>query len=117
MNKNEGYGYEWDATLIGGPADGCVDRAITINGTRPPKSVIRMMDGNPMRRESLGEKLIEHLTRAQIEGTQRVAVYEFRKIDEDEKCIYDYTGTITMDDYRLKYQESNTSNDPNSPTD
>jgi len=100
MSSKEGYGYEWDAMLVGGPADGCLDRAITINGNKPPKTVIRVMDGNSMRRESLGEKLIEHLTRDQVEGSQRVAVYEFRSVGEDDKCIYDYTGTMTMDDYR-----------------
>lgn len=103
MTKKEGYGYEWDAMLVGGPADGCLDRAITINGSEPPKTLIRMVDGNPMRRESLGEKLIEHLTMDQVDGSQRVAVYEFREIGEGEQCRYDYAGTITMEEYRSKY--------------
>lgn len=107
MRDKEGYGYEWDAMLIGGPADGCLDRAITINGNDPPPDLIRIIDGGSMRRESLGEKLIEHLTRDQIEGSQRVAVYSLRSIGEDSKCVYDYGGTMTMDEYRSRNEGDN----------
>lgn len=110
MSGKEGYGYEWDAMLIGGPADGCLDRAITINGIDPPDTVIRIVDGSSMRRESLGEKLIERLTRDQIEGDQRVAVYSFRSLGDDEKCIYDYMGTITMEEYRSRYESDEATN-------
>lgn len=103
MSTDEGYGYEWDAMLMGGPADGCLDRAITINGDSPPKTIIRIMDGQGMRRESLGEKLIEKLTRDEIEDAQRVAVYELREMDEMERCVYDYKEIVAMSDYRLKY--------------
>lgn len=103
MSEKEGYGYEWDAMLVGGPADGCLDRAITINGDQPPRSIIRMMDGQPMRRESLGEKLIERLTRDEIDGSQRVAVYELKGIDDSERCEYYYAGIVTMDEYRSNY--------------
>lgn len=104
MSEDEGYGYEWDAMLVGGPADGCLDRAITINGDKPPDTIIRIMDGQGMRRESLGEKLIEKLTRDDIEGAQRVAVYALRGIDEQERCVYDYREIVTMDDYRDRYE-------------
>lgn len=106
MSQDEGYGYEWDAMLIGGPADGCLDRAITINGDSPPETIIRIMDGQGMRRESLGEKLIEKLTRDDIEGSQRVAVYAFRGMDETESCVYDYREIVTMDEYRNRYESS-----------
>jgi hypothetical protein len=106
MTKQEGYGYEWDAMLIGGPADGCLDRAITINGVDPPKNLIRIVDGNSMKRETLGEKLIERLTRDQLDGSQRVAVYSFDSISEDEKCVYRYAGTMTMESYRLNHADS-----------
>lgn len=104
MSVDEGYGYEWDAMLIGGPADGCLDRAITINGDKPPETLIRIMDGQGMRRESLGEKLIEKLTRDEIEDAQRVAVYGLRETDEEERCVYDYKEIITMGEYRAKYE-------------
>ena len=103
MSADEGYGYEWDAMLVGGPADGCLDRAITINGDSPPDTIIRIMDGQEVRRESLGEKLIEKLTRGEIEGDQRVAVYSLRGMDEQERCVYDYREIVTMDDYRFRY--------------
>ncbi len=103
MTDKEGYGYEWDAMLVGGPADGCLDRVIAINNNEPPGSLIRIMDGTTMRRESLGEKLIERLTRDQLDGSQRVSVYELRLVEEDDKCIYDYAGIMTMDDYRDAY--------------
>lgn len=106
MSEDEGYGYEWDAMLVGGPADGCLDRAITINGDKPPEVIIRMMDGHSMKRESLGEKLIERLTIDQIENAQRVAVYKLRGINEEERCVYDYLEIVTMETYRLKYQTS-----------
>lgn len=106
MTKQEGYGYEWDAMLLGGPADGCLDRAITINGENPPKTLIRIIDGTTMKRETLGEKLIEKLTRGQVDGSQRVAVYFFHSIGDDDRCVYKYSGTMTMDAYRLQYTES-----------
>ena len=106
MTKQEGYGYEWDAMLVGGPADGCLDRAITINGNDPPSTLLRIVDGTSMKRESLGEKLIECLTRGQLEGSQRVAVYSFLSLSDDEKCTYQYVGIMTMDDYRLRHPES-----------
>lgn len=106
MSKQEGYGYEWDALLTGGPADGCLDRAIQINGNLPPEILIRVMDGKEMKRETLGEKLIEYLTKTQIDGNQRVAVYKLEKVSEDnEKCFYGYLETITMSQFRLKYEE------------
>jgi hypothetical protein len=103
MKSDEGYGYEWDALLVGGPADGCLDRTITINDDKPPDTLIKIVDGHSMKRESLGEKLIEALTRDDIEGSQRVAVYLIREVDDQEKCIYDYVTTTTMDEYRSMY--------------
>lgn len=106
MIKGEGYGYEWDALLIGGPADGCLDRAIEINGNKPPEIFLRILDGQEIYRESLGEKLIEYLTKDHIDGNQKVAVYRLREIlDENDKCLYDYVETIKMNDFRLKYKE------------
>lgn len=104
MKEDEGYGYEWDAMLVGGPADGCLDRAITINGDTPPRFIIRIMDGNGMKRESLSEKLIERLTMGQIDAAQKVAVYEFRDMNQEEQCIYDYREIVKMDSYRTKYE-------------
>lgn len=106
MTINEGYGYEWDALLIGGPADGCLDRVIEINGNKPPEVLRRIIDGQEMQRESLGEKLIEYLTKDQIDGNQKVAVYKLRNITEDEeRCLYDYVETIKMIDFRIKYED------------
>lgn len=106
MTANEGYGYEWDALLIGGPADGCLDRVIEINGNTPPNLLTRIVDGQEMQRESLGEKLIEYLTKDQVDGNQKVAVYKLRTvIENDEKCLYDYLETIKMSDFRLKYED------------
>jgi len=105
IKGEEGYGYEWDALLIGGPADGCLDRAIEINGNRPPKILKRIVDGSEMERETLGEKLIEYLTEDHLDGNQRVAVYRLRRIEgNNEKCLYDYVETIQMSEYRLKYE-------------
>jgi hypothetical protein len=105
IKDDEGYGYEWDAMLVGGPADGCLDIAIEINGNKPPKILKRIVDGNEMERETLGEKLIEYLTGGHLDGNQRVAVYRLRQIDDkNEKCLYDYAETILMSDFRLKYE-------------
>lgn len=104
MSDEEGYGYEWDAMLIGGPADGCMDRVISINFEDPPESTIRIIDGNAMIRETLGEKLIEILTREEVDGSQRVAVYNLRLVDENQKCTYDYCCIVTMEEYRSSQQ-------------
>lgn len=105
MKKQEGYGYEWDAKLFGGPADGCVDRVIEINGENPPDILKRIVDGKEMIRESLGEKLIEYLTSDQIDSNQKVAVYKLRNMTEDEDtCLYDYVETIKMSAFREKYE-------------
>jgi hypothetical protein len=104
MSQSKGYGYEWDALLVGGPADGCLDIVIEINGTKPPTFLKRIVDGQEIQRESLGEKLIEYLTRKTLDGNQKVAVYKLREISE-ERCFYDYIETIKMSDYRLKYEE------------
>jgi hypothetical protein len=105
MSSDEGYGYEWDAMLIGGPADGCLDRVITINNDKPPETITKIMDGQIMRRESLGEKLIEKLTRDEIDGSQKVAVYLLRKVDDSDRCEYDFLEIITMEEYRINYED------------
>ena len=103
MTKEEGYGYEWDAFFNGGPADGLFDRVIKINDNTPPKFLKKIVDGNDIVRESLGEKLIEYLTNDQVDGNQKVAVYKLRRIvDEDEKCIYDFIKIVKMKDFREK---------------
>ena len=60
-----------------------------------------------MKRETLGEKLIEYLGDKQIDGNQRVAVYRLRDISEkNEKCFYDYVETIEMKNFRHKYERT-----------
>ena len=70
----DGYGYEWDAMLTGGPADGCLDRAISINSNEPPKYLRRLVNGEELHRESLSEKLIDMET---------VTMEQFRKKYEE----------------------------------
>jgi hypothetical protein len=108
--KIDGYGYEWDAKLLGGPADGCIDRAIQINGKYPPKFITRIIDGEEIKRESLGEKLIEVLTRNNLDENQNVAVYKLDREpeeveDEQESEIcYFYLETIKFGTYKTKYE-------------
>lgn len=102
--KGEGYGYEWDAMLVGGPADGCLDRVISINKNSPPRCVFRLVDGSEMNRETLGEKLILHLSREAIDGNQKVAVYKLREHYGEETCMYQYVESTSMDRFRKKYE-------------
>ena len=103
--KIEGYGYEWDAELQGGPADGCLDRVIKMNDKNPPKFIIRLLDGEEIKRESLGEKLIEYLARNHLDKDQKVAVYKLlSQQKEDEKCFYEYVETTIVKEYRIKYE-------------
>jgi hypothetical protein len=102
--KGEGYGYEWDAFLVGGPADGCLDRVISINLEEPPRTIKRIVDGKYMDRETLEEKLIERLTDGLMDDEQKVAVYLLEKILEDDNCVYVYEETIKMKDFRGKYR-------------
>ena len=105
----EGYGYEWDAMLLGGPADGCLDRTIVINGETPPKILKRIVDGGEMKRETLGEKIIEYMTNKSIDEDQRVAVYKLREaLGCNEKCWYDYLETVPMSAFRDKYETTET---------
>jgi hypothetical protein len=102
--KREGYGYEWDAMLVGGPADGCLDRVISINKNNPPRHMLRLVDGNEMNRETLGEKLMMHLTNKSIDAGQRVAVYVLREHHGEETCLYQYLESISMERFRAKYE-------------
>lgn len=103
--KSEGYGYDWDAKLFGGPADGCLDRVICLNNKFPPKYTIRIIDGQEIKRETLGEKLIEFLTRNITDEEQTVAVYKLdEEKDNEEICNYTYIETIKFGQYKLKYQ-------------
>jgi hypothetical protein len=105
--KIEGYGYEWDAKLNGGPADGCVDIVIQINKKTPPKFIKRIIDGQDIERESLGEKLIEYLSQNNLDDNQKVAVYKLINFDQNEEgdnCSYDYVETITMKKFRDNYE-------------
>lgn len=107
----EGFGYDWDAKLVGGPADGCLDRVIQINGKYPPSVIFRIIDGEDIERESLGEKLIEHFTRNHLDENQLVAVYKLTTEpenirDELEECCYEYIETVKFKQYRFKYETS-----------
>lgn len=108
--KKDGCGYEWDAMMLGGPADGCLDRVISININNPPKYVFRLVDGNEMSRETLGEKLMMHLTKNQMDCSQRVAVYALKEHFGDEACLYHYLESTNMGRFREKYD--NLPNDP-----
>jgi hypothetical protein len=112
--KIEGYGYDWDAKLVGGPADGCVDRVIQINSKYPPRFFIRIIDGEELIRESLGEKLIEYLTRNNLDENQIVAIYKLTTDpeeikDESEECCYEYVETTKFGQYKIKYEGLNES--------
>ena len=101
--KKEGYGYEWEAELVGGPADGCLDIVIQLNQENPPKYIKRILDGEEIARESLGEKLIEYLMNKSIKDDQKVAVYMLKK-EINERCLYNYLETTTFKNYKLKYE-------------
>lgn len=101
--KRDGYGYEWDAMLVGGPADGCLDRVISINKNNPPKHTFRLVDGNEMNRETLGEKLMIHLTRNSMDPRQRIAVYALKEHFGEETCLYQYLESMSMDAFRKRY--------------
>jgi hypothetical protein len=104
--KIEGYGYEWDAKLNGGPADGCFDIVIQLNKKNPPKFIKRIVDGEEIERESLGEKLIEYLAKNNLDENQKIAVYQLDRVEENEKetCFYDYVETTTMKKFRENYE-------------
>lgn len=97
-----GYGYEWDAELIEGPGDGCVDRVIQLNNDVPPSIIMRIVDGQEIKRESLGEKLVEYFVKNNLDENQKVAVYELIH-SENDFCKYKYLETISFDIYKKKY--------------
>lgn len=104
----DGYGYEWDVELIGGPADGCVDRVIQMNGDKKPPKFFKKILDEEIRRESLGEKVIEYWASRHLDEDTKVAVYELKgspdDVDEDSDiCSYEYLETIKMGEARKKY--------------
>lgn len=100
--KFEGYGYEWDAELIGGPCDGLVDRAVQLQGKAPPEFLVKIL-GRPMKQSKIGEKVIEDWQVAGMNG-KRVAVYQLEELDEEaDKCQYSHVETMPVEDYRIKY--------------
>lgn len=101
--KREGCGYEWDAMLVGGPADGCLDRVISLNKNIPPKYTFRIIDGNEMNRETLGEKLIINLAIKNIDKFQKIAVYVLKEHFGEETCLYQYLESTNMDKFRKNY--------------
>jgi hypothetical protein len=105
--KMEGFGYEWDASLIGGPADGCVDRVVQINGEKfPPKIFKKILDGEEPKRETIGEKLIEYWTSGSLDEQQKIAVYELEGKPEDvsdDICKYKYVETLSFKEFKKKY--------------
>lgn len=102
--RREGYGYEWDAMLVGGPADGCLDRVISMGSNNPPRYTFRIVDGNEMNRETLGEKLIIYLSKDLMDGNQKVAVYRLREHFGEEACMYQYMESTNMKGFREKYE-------------
>lgn len=104
----DGYGYEWDAELVGGPADGCVDRVIQMNGEKHPPRYFKKMLDDEVKRESLGEKVIEHWASPHMDESTKVAIYELRgepdEVEEEaDSCFYQYVETATMGEARKKY--------------
>lgn len=101
--KREGCGYEWDAMLVGGPADGCLDRVVSLNKNSPPRYTFRLVDGNEMNRETLGEKLILQMTKKSMDASQKVAVYALKEYFGEEACLYHYLESTSMGKFRDKY--------------
>lgn len=97
----DGYGYEWDASLIGGPADGCIDRVIQTDGDiHPPEQFIKILDGG-IEREPIGKKLLQSWGEKHLPDSTKVALYRIRgnreDVDEDQDlCVYDYVESTTM---------------------
>jgi hypothetical protein len=101
--RAEGYGYEWDAELIGGPCDGLLDRAVQLSGQEPPSYLGKILS-LPMKRSKIGEKVMEDWQLAVLKGKEKVAVYELVEHDDDEdKCKYVYVETVEACDYQIKY--------------
>ena len=59
-----------------------------------------------MDRETLGEKLMTHLTKGVMDGNQRVAVYRLKEHFGNETCLYQYVESTSMDRFRKKYEEA-----------
>lgn len=101
-----GAGFEWDANLLGGPADGCLDRVVQLEGNSPPLFFKKLLDKEP-ERQRLGEKLIEIWSTPHLPDEMKVAVYKLRdeEVDEDAaECTYDYLETTTLGQYKERYE-------------
>ena len=101
--KFEGYGYEWDAELVGGPCDGLLDRVVQLDGEKtPPKNLIKVL-GKPMKKSKIGEKVLEDWSLPGLKN-KKVAIYEIIKFDDDaDYCQYGYVETLFAKAYQEKY--------------
>ena len=97
-----GYGYKWEVILLGGPGDGCKDIVINLKEDKPPKIIRKIIDGEIIRRESLGEKIIDYLAK-DIDENQKIAIYALENKFNGKKYKYQYLETIRIDEFKLKY--------------
>jgi len=95
-------GYFWEVLLTGGPGDGCNDIAVNFD-EKPPKLIRKLIDGEPIYRESLSEKIIDYFAN-DIDINQKMAIYILRDFS-GKKCSYEYLETIKMKEFKIKYKD------------
>ena len=107
----QGFGYDWDAELIGGPCDGLTDLVISLTEPHPPR-LIRKKIGEDYDKPKLGEKMIEQWSNKPLPEDTKLAVYKLRGNledydDEDDVCTYDFVETLSAREYSNKYEKEN----------
>ena len=102
----EGDGNNWDAELVGGPADGCLDIIVEENNDKPPKYIPKIIppDGEIISDRKLGKALLNKWKFPNLDPDTKIAVYKFKefKISKDY-CLYEYVETTIMDKYKKNY--------------
>jgi len=106
--KIDGYGYEWDAELVGGPCDGLIDHVIQLEGNLPPSVIYKPLNKDYLKKLKLGEKIFEIWSKESLSDDLKLAIYKIRgKVDDydgsEEDLKYDYLETLTAKEFKNKY--------------
>lgn len=104
--KFEGYGYEFDAKYIGGPADGLENSIVTFSDDKPPEVSCLELHNLIESKTPLGV----HFFKQRPANETRVGVYMLENdpndCTHDETISYYFIEMMYYGDYVKKYEEN-----------
>ena len=102
----DGYGYEYDATYMGGPADGLESSVVVLNTELPPRWRYMELSDCAVTKVPLGGHILK---RSPGRGAKvNVYLLEGNPSDydhEDDVLMYQFIETTTYEEYVRKFGE------------